>query len=44
VTAKYLRDGKTREATITLGKRPAQVPGQPTPESGGGGGGVQPLP
>ena len=35
VRVRYLRDGKQREAEITLGKRPSQVPGQPRPESGG---------
>jgi S1-C subfamily serine protease len=40
VSVKYLRDGKPREATITLGKRPAQVPGQDP----GGGGGILPEP
>jgi S1-C subfamily serine protease len=35
VRVTYLRDGKQREATVTLGKRPSQVPGQSTPESGG---------
>ncbi len=41
VTVKYVRDGKEREAQITLGKRPSQVPGQ---GSGSGGGGILPQP
>jgi S1-C subfamily serine protease len=40
VGVKYLRDGKSRGSTITLGKRPAQVPGQDP----GGGGGILPEP
>ena len=44
VRMKLLRGGKQREVTVTLGKRPAQVPGQEQPEDGGGGGGVIPLP
>jgi S1-C subfamily serine protease len=41
VTVKFLRDGKARSAVVTLGKRPAQVPGQ---GSGSGGGGILPQP
>jgi S1-C subfamily serine protease len=40
VNLKYLRDRKPRETTVTLGKRPAQVPGQDP----GGGGGILPEP
>jgi S1-C subfamily serine protease len=41
VRVRFLRGGKQREATITLGKRPAQVPGQEEADRGGG---VIPLP
>jgi S1-C subfamily serine protease len=42
VRVKFLRGGKERSVEITLGKRPAQVPGQePDP---GGGGGILPQP
>jgi S1-C subfamily serine protease len=40
ITAKFLRDRKERQVQITLGKRPAQVPGQDP----GGGGGILPQP
>ena len=40
ITVKYLRDGKPRQAQVTLGKRPSQVPGQ----SSGGSGGILPSP
>ena len=41
VTVKFLRGGKEKSATVTLGKRPAQVPGQ---DPGSGGGGILPQP
>ena len=41
VTVKYLRGGKEKSAVVTLGKRPAQVPGQ---DPGSGGGGILPQP
>jgi S1-C subfamily serine protease len=41
VTVKYLRGGKPKSAVVTLGKRPAQVPGQ---DPGSGGGGILPQP
>jgi S1-C subfamily serine protease len=44
VRMKMLRGGKEREVVVTLGKRPAQVPGQERPEDGGEGGGILPLP
>jgi S1-C subfamily serine protease len=43
VTIKLIRGGKTIEVTVTLGKRPDRVPGQPS-ASGGGGGGLIPPP
>jgi S1-C subfamily serine protease len=43
VTVKFLRGGKEKSAVVTLGKRPAQVPGQSS-GSGGGGGGILPQP
>jgi len=39
VAVKFLRDGKPRSVVVTLGRRPAQVPGQ-----GPGGGGILPQP
>jgi S1-C subfamily serine protease len=42
VTVKYLRGGKEKSAVVTLGKRPAQVPGQDP--GGSGGGGILPQP
>jgi S1-C subfamily serine protease len=41
VTVKFLRGGKEKSAVVTLGKRPAQVPGQ---DPGSGGGGILPQP
>ena len=41
VTVKYVRGGKEKTAVVTLGKRPAQVPGQ---DPGSGGGGILPQP
>ena len=41
IGVRYLRGGKPRKAQITLGKRPAQVPGQ---DPGSGGGGILPQP
>jgi S1-C subfamily serine protease len=41
VRVRFLRGGKERSVEITLGKRPAQVPGQ---ESDPGGGGILPQP
>jgi S1-C subfamily serine protease len=40
ISVKYLRGGKQREAQVTLGKRPSQVPGQDP----GGSGGILPQP
>jgi S1-C subfamily serine protease len=40
VTVKFLRGGKEKTVVVTLGKRPAQVPGQDP----GGSGGILPQP